>query len=502
MAIKDWWVIGKAAPPTGTPIAVKDHNGLIQHVTLDAAGNIPVSVSGAGSGGTSSTFGSTFPVAGTAAGFIDNSGNMAGATLDASGYLKVNVSAGAAGGGAATIADGADVTEGAIANTAVTGDNTGTISAKLRGFNKVLADVWDSVNHVLKISAASLPLPSGAATSAKQPALGTAGTASTDVLSIQGIASMTKLLVTPDSVALPANQSINVSQLAGTTTDTNSGSKSAGTLRVVLATDQPALTNKLLVTPDLPSGASTAAKQPALGTAGTASTDVISIQGIASMTKLLVTPDSVALPANQSVNIAQMNGVTTTMGNGASGTGVQRVTLANDSTGIVALTAGSASIGKISDITTSVVPGTGATHLGKAEDGAHTSGDTGVLALAVRNDSSAAFSGTDLDYTPIATDAAGRVNVLQKASTATLSNVASSASSVTLLSANTARIGAQFYNDSTQICFLKLGTTASSTSFTVALASAVYYELPCGYTGRIDGIWVSANGNMRVTEVT
>ncbi len=57
-----------------------------------------------------------------------------------------------------------------------------------------------------------------------------------------------KLLVTPDSVALPANQSVNVNQLAGTTTDTNSGSKSAGTLRVVLATDQPALTNALLVT--------------------------------------------------------------------------------------------------------------------------------------------------------------------------------------------------------------------------------------------------------------
>lgn len=40
-----------------------------------------------------------------------------------------------------------------------------------------------------------------------------------------------------------------------------------------------------------------------------------------------------SLAANQSVNIAQMNGVTTTMGNGASGTGVQRVTVASDSTG-------------------------------------------------------------------------------------------------------------------------------------------------------------------------
>jgi hypothetical protein len=43
---------------------------------------------------------------------------------------------------------------------------------------------------------------------------------------------------------------VNVTQVGGAAVDTNSGNKSAGTLRVVLATDQPALTNKLLVTPD------------------------------------------------------------------------------------------------------------------------------------------------------------------------------------------------------------------------------------------------------------
>lgn len=79
-------------------------------------------------------------------------------------------------------------------------------------------------------------------------------------------------------------------------------------------------------------GVSTAAKQPALGTAGTASADVISVQGIASMTKLLVTPDSVALPANQSVNVSQINAVTPLMGNGTTGTGSQRVTIASDNT--------------------------------------------------------------------------------------------------------------------------------------------------------------------------
>lgn len=51
-----------------------------------------------------------------------------------------------------------------------------------------------------------------------------------------------KLAVTPTS-----NSAVNVAQVAGTTTDTNSGNKSAGTLRVVLATDQPTPTNALNV---------------------------------------------------------------------------------------------------------------------------------------------------------------------------------------------------------------------------------------------------------------
>lgn len=47
----------------------------------------------------------------------------------------------------------------------------------------------------------------------------------------------------------------------------------------------------------------------------------------------------------------------------------------------------------------SVVPGTGATNLGKAEDAAHTSGDVGVMALGVRKDTAVSLAGTDGDYT-------------------------------------------------------------------------------------------------------
>lgn len=52
----------------------------------------------------------------------------------------------------------------------------------------------------------------------------------------------------------------------------------------------------------------------------------------ANSNKLLVTPDSVALPANQSVNVSQINGVTPLMGNGTTGTGSLRVTIASDNT--------------------------------------------------------------------------------------------------------------------------------------------------------------------------
>ena len=60
-----------------------------------------------------------------------------------------------------------------------------------------------SPNNTIPVSAASLPLPAGAATAAKQPALGTAGTASADVLTVQGIAAMTALKVDGSGVTQP-----------------------------------------------------------------------------------------------------------------------------------------------------------------------------------------------------------------------------------------------------------------------------------------------------------
>lgn len=92
--------------------------------------------------------------------------------------------------------------------------------------------------------------------------------------------------------------------------------------------------------------------------------------------------------------------------------------------------------------------------------------------------------------------------VTAAAATATLSNVSGSASSVTVLAANAARLGATVVNDSGAICYVKFGSTASATSFTYKLAAGDTLEVPFAYTGILTGIWTSATGSARVTEFT
>jgi hypothetical protein len=66
------------------------------------------------------------------------------------------------------------------------------------------------------VSAASLPLPSGASTAAKQPALGTAGTASADVITVQGISSMTALVVDGSASTQPVSGTVTANAGTGT----------------------------------------------------------------------------------------------------------------------------------------------------------------------------------------------------------------------------------------------------------------------------------------------
>jgi len=87
--------------------------------------------------------------------------------------------------------------------------------------------------------------------------------------------------------------------------------------------------------------------------------------------------------------------------------------------------------------------------------------------------------------------------------TPTLASVGASVTSVTIRAANNARRHLILWNDSSSVCYVKYGATASTISATFLMQPGGYWEMPQPiYTGIIDGIWLNTNGAMRVTELT
>lgn len=92
-------------------------------------------------------------------------------------------------------------------------------------------------------------------------------------------------------------------------------------------------------------------------------------------------------------------------------------------------------------------------------------------------------------------------NTSARAATATLANVSGSASNVTLQASNASRRMLIVMNDSTAILYVKYGATATSTSYTYKLEAGESLREDM-YTGIVDGIWASATGAARMTELT
>lgn len=163
----------------------------------------------------------------------------------------------------------------------------------------------------------------------------------------------------------------------------------------------------------------------------------------------------------------------------------------------------------ISDIT----PGTGATDLGKAEDAAHTTGDTGVMALGVRNDGGAA-SAANGDYIPIPVsefssvvgvpvhvvgDSDKYVRQVQFTTAGTSTSVSIGVGGATVLASNASRMRAIICNYGAVDCFLKFGATPATNSG-IYLAAKTGTLVEDAYTGIITGITASGTATVGVTE--
>jgi hypothetical protein len=89
-------------------------------------------------------------------------------------------------------------------------------------------------------------------------------------------------------------------------------------------------------------------------------------------------------------------------------------------------------------------------------------------------------------------------------STGTITSVNAAASSTQLLASNSSRKAAYFFNDSGATLYLALAGSASTTAYTVQMPANSFFELPTSpvYTGAVFGIWSSATGAVRITELS
>lgn len=268
----------------------------------------------------------------------------------------------------------------------------------------------DGSGTALPVSAAALPLPTGAATEAT---LATLNGKVTAVNTGAVVVASSALPTGAATAALQQTDALTDTQLRATPVPVSGTVATGGLTDAELrATPVPvsgpltdtelravAVPVSLAAVP-LPSGAATAANQ---------TTQITAEQAIQAAVEIMDDWDETD---RAKVNlIVGQAGIAA--GTGVDGVTVPRVTLATN----VALPAGTNAIGKlaansgvdIGDVdVTSVVPGTGATNLGKAEDAAHASGDVGVEMLAVRVDTpNVALAGTDADYTPVAVSSTG-----------------------------------------------------------------------------------------------
>lgn len=118
--------------------------------------------------------------------------------------------------------------------------------------------------------------------------------------------------------------------------------------------------------------------------------------------------------------------------------------------------------------TVTALPGVSATSLGKAEDAAFSTGDVGVMALGVRQDSgTASFTSANGDYSPIAVDYNGRSQVIERGSAIAHGSAAVS-SSAQILAASSTRRTAVLTNLGTDYIWLGASGVASGSGLRLA----------------------------------
>ena len=145
--------------------------------------------------------------------------------------------------------------------------------------------------------------------------------------------------------------------------------------------------------------------------------------------------------------------------------------------------------------------------LAKVEDAAHTTGDVGVMALAVRNDTRSTLAGTNGDYAPLQLNSSGdlRVEVTgeSNATAGTPAGITVSTSAVLLAASNANRRSIIITNNGMGNLFVggSSGVTASGSAMGVLVKpGGSYSDAGYGlYTGDVYGIYDTVSSSQNVS---
>lgn len=201
--------------------------------------------------------------------------------------------------------------------------------------------------------------------------------------------------------------------------------------------------------------------------------------------------DNVALPALSGTVATDDVAV-----NGGSSAQVQYVKLVDGTANGTAGLPGDASNGLDVDVTR-IVPGTSASHLGKAEDAVAGSGDTGVFVLAVRRDTAASGAAAG-DYHELQVDATGYLRTVDKLSEVSISNATTTAldDDGPIVKAGAGTLyGFQGYCDAAGFVQVHNKATAPSAGnvpiLVIPIASGAAFSLDLGMRGRAFGTGIA-----------
>ena len=250
-----------------------------------------------------------------------------------------------------------------------------------------------------------------------------------------------------------------------------------------------------------------------VGTAGTPSGGVLSIQGVSGGTTVPVSGTVTASNASIGTIGSTTPTSATTIG-GSDGTNLQTVRIKAASTAAVV---GDPSL-VVALSPNSPIP-TGANVIGAVTQSGTWSVTCTQTTASNLNATVVQTTASNLNATVIGSGSAGTPSagvvsiqgitgmtalstIPKPSTTANITNVASSVTNVSLLASNANRLGALITNDGTAVLYIALGSAASATNYTYRVTATSQVVIDGNYTGAINGIWTVANGSARITELT